>query len=44
MVALGRLTAATVLCMHKMVAEARRFYQIAVRTQYGRSGSAKRAA
>ena len=44
MVALGRLTAATVLCMHKMVAEAQRSDQIAVRTQYSRSGSAKRAA
>ena len=43
MVALGRLTTATVLCMHKMVTEARHSDQIAVRTQYGRSSSAKRA-
>ena len=44
MVALGRWTAATALCMHKVIAEARRSDQIAVRTQYGHSGSAKRAA
>ena len=34
MVALGRLTAAIVVCMNKMVAEARRSDQIVVRTQY----------
>ena len=44
MVALGRQTAATVLCMHKVVAEARRSDQIAVKTKYGRSSIAKRAA
>ena len=47
MVALGRLTAATVLCIHKMVAEARRSDQIAVckdsvRSQRQRKASAAR--